>query len=123
MGIRRPDVGLVPGAHKKKGRLRCHKRPKSREETPKEGSDSGSATAYPTDKVIAIGGSIERKGHGPIRRFVALAHKTDHFRTRRRPSLPAHYVEHGIVLDLDATVPASSAHHDHWQRSYGIRCA
>jgi hypothetical protein len=26
---------------KKKGRLRCHKRPKSREETPKEGSDSG----------------------------------------------------------------------------------
>jgi hypothetical protein len=37
--------------HKKKGRLRCHKRPKSREETPKEGSDSGVglgvATAYP----------------------------------------------------------------------------
>jgi hypothetical protein len=29
------------GAHKKKGRLRCHKRPKSREETPKEGNDSG----------------------------------------------------------------------------------
>jgi hypothetical protein len=28
------------GAHKKKGRLRCHKRPKSREETPKEGNDS-----------------------------------------------------------------------------------
>jgi hypothetical protein len=39
------------GAHKKKDRLRCHKRPKSREETPKEGSDSGvglgGATAYP----------------------------------------------------------------------------
>ena len=35
---------------KKKGRLRCHRRPKSREETPKEGSDSGAevgvATAY-----------------------------------------------------------------------------
>jgi hypothetical protein len=29
------------GIHKKKGRLRCHKRPKSREETPKEGNDSG----------------------------------------------------------------------------------
>src|SRR6266404_660196 len=29
------------GCNKKKGRLRCHKRPKSREETPKEGSDSG----------------------------------------------------------------------------------
>jgi hypothetical protein len=27
-------------AHKKKGRLRYHKRPKSREETPKEGNDS-----------------------------------------------------------------------------------
>jgi hypothetical protein len=36
------------GAHKKKGRLRCHKRPKSREETPEEGSDSGSATAHPS---------------------------------------------------------------------------
>ena len=36
------------GAHKKKGRLRCHRRPKSREETPKEGSDSGGATAYPS---------------------------------------------------------------------------
>ena len=32
------------GIHKKKGRLRCHKRPKSREETPKEGSDSGWGT-------------------------------------------------------------------------------
>jgi hypothetical protein len=31
----------------KRGRLCCHKRPKSREEMPKEGSDSGSATAYP----------------------------------------------------------------------------
>ena len=34
-----------------RGRLRCHKRPKSREETLKEGSDSGAglgvATAYP----------------------------------------------------------------------------
>jgi hypothetical protein len=30
---------------KKKGRLHCRKRPKSREETPKEGSDSGGATA------------------------------------------------------------------------------
>ena len=28
----------------KKDRLRCHKRPKSREETPKEGSDSGWGT-------------------------------------------------------------------------------
>ena len=36
---------------KKKGRLRCHKRPKSGEETPEEGSDSevgwDLATAYP----------------------------------------------------------------------------
>ena len=87
------------GAYKKKGRLRCHKRPKSREETPKEGSDSGNATACPMDKTIAIGGSIERKGHGPIRRFIALALKADHFRTWRRPSLPAHYVEYVIALD------------------------
>jgi hypothetical protein len=32
---------------RKKGRLRCRKRPKSREETPKEGSDNGRATAHP----------------------------------------------------------------------------
>jgi hypothetical protein len=44
---------------------------------------------------------------GPILWFMALALKADHFRTRRRPSLPAHYVEHGIALDLDATVSAS----------------
>jgi hypothetical protein len=49
---RRPPEGDRPrgtgkqwGAHKKKGRLRFHKRPKSREETPKEGSDSGSTIA------------------------------------------------------------------------------
>ena len=35
------------GRTKKKGRLN-DKRPKSREETPEEGSDSGSATAYPS---------------------------------------------------------------------------
>jgi hypothetical protein len=42
-----PVVGPldVTAYTKKKGRLRCHKRPKSREETPKEGSDSGGATA------------------------------------------------------------------------------
>ena len=49
----RAALGLIllcgrDGKHKKKGRLRCHKRPKSREETPKEGSDSGNATAHPS---------------------------------------------------------------------------
>jgi hypothetical protein len=35
--------------HKKIGRLRCRERPKSREETPKEGSDSAKgATAHPS---------------------------------------------------------------------------
>jgi len=48
--------------HKKKGRLRCHKRPKSREETPKEGSDSG-RYRVPLAKTIAISGSIERRDH------------------------------------------------------------
>jgi len=38
-------LALVVSASKK-GRLRCCKRPKSREETPKEGSDSGRATAH-----------------------------------------------------------------------------
>jgi len=35
------------GTHKKKGRLRSRKRPKSREETPKEGSDSGALPHTP----------------------------------------------------------------------------
>jgi hypothetical protein len=39
-------LALVVSA-RMKGRLRCRKRPKSREETPKEGSDSGRATAHP----------------------------------------------------------------------------
>ena len=51
---------------KKKGRLRCHKRPKSREETPKEGSDSaskgtGGRYRMPLSKTIAICGSIARR--------------------------------------------------------------
>jgi hypothetical protein len=45
---------------KQEGRLRCHKRPKSREETPKEGSDSGGYRMKPS-KTIAISGSIERR--------------------------------------------------------------
>jgi len=50
---------------RKKGRLRCHKRPKSREETPKEGSDSGwgsgGSLPHAPAKMIAISGSIERR--------------------------------------------------------------
>ena len=38
---------------------------------------------------------------------MALAPKADNVRTRRRPSLPARYVEHGIALDLDATAGLS----------------
>jgi hypothetical protein len=48
---------------RKKGRLRCHKRPKSREETPKKGSDSvGGRGSLPhtLSKMIVISGSIER---------------------------------------------------------------
>jgi hypothetical protein len=45
---------------KKIGRLRCHKRPKSREETPKEDGDSG-ALPHTLTKMIAISGSIKRR--------------------------------------------------------------
>jgi hypothetical protein len=52
------------GSHKKKGRLRCHKRPKSREETPKEGSDSGMGMGVryriTLAKTIVISASIAR---------------------------------------------------------------
>ena len=58
-----------------------HKRPKSGEETPKEGCDSpGGGYRIPVAKTIAISGSIERKDRGPIPRFIALALKADHFR-------------------------------------------
>jgi len=60
------DVGAYTsgGIHKKKGRLRCRKRPKSREETPMEGCDSGVGLGgYRMGKLktIAIGDSIERR--------------------------------------------------------------
>ena len=72
---------MLDGAAEKKGRPRWHKRPKSREETPKEGSDSaGGGYRMPLVKTIAISGSIERKDRGPIPRFMALAFKADHFR-------------------------------------------
>ena len=50
----RPWRGIAADvtASTKKGRLRCHKRPKSREETPKEGSDSGGYRT-PLPKTIA----------------------------------------------------------------------
>jgi hypothetical protein len=49
---------------KRGGRLRCHKRPKSREETPKEGSDSGLGWGryrITLPKTIAISCAIERR--------------------------------------------------------------
>jgi hypothetical protein len=46
---------------KKKGRLRCHKRPKSREETPKVGGDSRERYRTAYRYTIATGGSIERR--------------------------------------------------------------
>ena len=57
---RRTDVTAYT---KRKGRLRRHKRPKSREETPEEGSNSGVGGRYRTtpSKTITIGGSIERR--------------------------------------------------------------
>src|SRR5215468_5621710 len=85
---RTPQVSRSPedprnGHTKKKGRLRCHKRPKSREETPKEGCDSGgSAIAYPIDKTSRLAAQLNvgkprasQRVNGPIRRFKAFALK------------------------------------------------
>jgi len=55
--------------------LRRHKRPKSKQE---EAPMLRGWGATPTYKTIAISGSIERRGHGTIRRFMALALKADH---------------------------------------------
>src|SRR5258705_2160792 len=60
-------AAAVTAIYQKKGRLRCHKRPKSREETPKVGSDSASegedwgSLPHTLSKMIAISGSIGRR--------------------------------------------------------------
>ena len=75
-------IADVRASTKGKGRLRCHKRPKSREETPKEGSDSGVGLGgryrIPLANMIAISGSLNvgkrRASKGvtdTIRRFMA----------------------------------------------------
>jgi hypothetical protein len=61
------------GIYKNKGRLRCHKRPKSKGGMPQGRAaiaERGSAIAYPLPKTIAINGSIEHKVHGAILRFM-----------------------------------------------------
>ena len=68
--------------HKEKGRLRCHKRPKSRDETPKESSDSGVGLGryrVPLAKTIAISGAIERKGSRTDTKVYGVR-PTEHFR-------------------------------------------
>jgi hypothetical protein len=82
-------IELQWGRTQKKGRLRCHKRPKSREETPKEGNDSGSYR-IPLARRSRSAAQLDVRDHGPIRRFMALALKADHFRTRRRPVTGPH---------------------------------
>jgi hypothetical protein len=42
----------------------------------------------PLAKTIAIGGSIERRDHGPTRKFMALALKAEHFRNRSFADMP-----------------------------------
>jgi hypothetical protein len=74
---------------KEKGRLRCHKRPKSREERPRSAAIAGWGGRYRITlaKTIAISDSIERRetsgiqrDQGSIPRFMALALKADYFR-------------------------------------------
>ncbi len=43
----------------------------------------GGTLPHTLSKMIAISGSINVRDHGPIRRFMALALKADHFRTRQ----------------------------------------
>jgi hypothetical protein len=82
-------VADVTAYTRKKGRPRRHKQPKSREKTPKEGSDSGVGRYHITpSKTVAIGGSIERretsgnpKGSKNYTRFMGLALKADQFRS------------------------------------------
>ena len=99
------------GSHELKGRLRCHKRPKSREETPKKGSGSGMGMGVRyritlpktilISALIAHGSSIERC-QGTMPRFMALVPKVDHFPighwTLARPSATS-------ALPLDAVIP------------------
>ena len=108
---RRRIVADVTTYTKKKGRLRHHKRPKSREETPKEGSDSG-GYRITLSKTIAIRGSIERRETAGIQReqgtkprFMALALKpaisaTGQSRHFRRASVTSGRPRHADILEV-----------------------
>ncbi len=56
-----PPEGPRETDGQRKGRLRCHKRPKSREETPQGGQRIARGVTANLAKTIAIGGSIERR--------------------------------------------------------------
>src|SRR3954471_24550654 len=79
--------------NKKKGRLRCHRRPKSREETPKEGSDAGWGRYHiPLTKTSRSAAQLHLRDYGPIQRFMALTLEAEHFRNgsiSRHSAMPA----------------------------------
>jgi len=60
-GVKRSPQFPSRNSCAERGRLRCHKRPKSREETPKEGSDSN-GLPHILSKTIAISGSSHLNG-------------------------------------------------------------
>jgi hypothetical protein len=93
---------------KKEGRLRCHKRPKSREETPKEGGDSrvglGVATAYPYLSSSRSAAQLNVRDHGPIRRFMALP-------SRPSTSAMGHERTSPCDLPMSALTSINRSHH------------
>src|SRR4030081_3906981 len=72
------------GAHKRKGRLRCTSGPSLGRKRPRRAAIAGWGVGgryrIPLAKTISISGSIERRDHGPIRRFIALAFKAEPYR-------------------------------------------
>jgi hypothetical protein len=118
------------GAHKKKGRLRCRKRPSLGRKRPRRAAIAGwgwGATAYPqlrrSRPAAQLNVGKRRASKGVKELYEGL------WCSPLKPTTSALGVGRhclritsrlGIALDLDATVPASSAHHDHWQRSHGI---
>jgi hypothetical protein len=91
------------GVHKQKDRLRCHKRPKSREEMPKEGSDSGGA--HPIDKTMGF--------TDPIRRFMRSPLKP----TTSAPGVGRHCLR---IRRATASPSASTRPHQHRARTTAI---
>src|SRR5262245_7727687 len=112
MGIRRPDVGLVPGCTKRKAACVATSGPSLGRKRPRRAAIAGGLPHTLQIRRSRLAAQLNvgrrRASKRVTDRYEGLPSTTS---ARRRPSLSAHYVEHRARHHR--TVPASSAHHHH----------